>query len=130
GVLLLEPADDGLVQIVAGGADRHAGDDPAERDDGDLRGAAPDVDDHVARRLVYRKAGTDRRRHRLLDDVDLPGSGLVAGFLHGALLHGGDPTRYAHHQARLGQVAPTMHLADEDPQHLLGRLEVGDHAVL
>ena len=31
---------------------------------------------------------------------------------------------------RLGEVAAAVHLLDEEPQHLLGRLEVGDHAVL
>ena len=38
----------GVVELVAGDADRLGGDDAAERDDGDLGGAAADVDDHVA----------------------------------------------------------------------------------
>ncbi len=103
---------------------------PPERDDGDLGGAAADVDDHVAGRLVDRQPGADRGGHRLLDDVDAPGAGLVAGLLHGPLLHRGDLARYADHQARLGEVAPAVHLLDEEPQHLLARLEVGDDAVL
>ena len=45
------------------------GDDAAERDHRDLGGAAADVDDHVAGRLVDRQARADRRGHRLLDDV-------------------------------------------------------------
>src|ERR1044072_1777821 len=42
------------------GADRLRGDDPAQRDDGHLGGAATDVDDHVAGRLADRKPGADR----------------------------------------------------------------------
>ena len=80
--------------------------------------------------LVDRESGADRGRHRLLDDVDLAGAGLVAGLLDRALLHGGDAAGHADDHARLGEVAPAVHLLDEVPQHLLGRLEVGDHAVL
>ena len=86
GVLLLHPADDRLVEVVAGGTDRLAGDDAAEADHGDLGRAAADVDDHVAGGLVDREPGADRGRHRLLDDVDPAGAGLVAGLLDGALL--------------------------------------------
>jgi hypothetical protein len=34
--------------------------------------------------------GSDGGGHRFLDDVDLAGAGLVAGVLHGPLLHAGD----------------------------------------
>ena len=74
--------------------------------------------------------GADRGGHRLLDDVDPAGAGLVAGLLDRALLDGGDPARHADDHPRLGEVAAAVHLLDEEPQHLLGRLEVGDHAVL
>ena len=130
GVLLLHPRDDRLVEVVAGGADRQAGDDAAERDDRDLGGAAADVDDHVAGRLVDGQPGADRGGHRLLDDVDPAGAGLVAGLLDRALLDGGDAARHADHQPGLGEVAAAVHLLDEEPEHLLGRVEVGDHAVL
>ena len=40
--------DDLLVHLVAGDADGGADDDAAEGDDGDLGGAAADVDDHAA----------------------------------------------------------------------------------
>ena len=90
-VLLLHPGHDRLVEVVARGADRQRGDDPAQRDDGDLGGAAAHVDDHVAGGLVHGQPGADRGRHRLLDDVDPAGAGLVAGLLDGALLDRGDP---------------------------------------
>ena len=51
-------------------------DDAAERDHRDLGGAAADVDDHVAERLVDRQRRADRRGHRLLDAgsvCDAPG---------------------------------------------------------
>ena len=130
GVLLLHPRDDRLVEVVAGGADRQAGDDAAQGDHGDLGGAAADVDDHVAGGLVDGQPGADRGGHRLLDDVDPAGAGLVAGLLDRALLDGGDPAGHADDHAGLGEVATAVHLLDEVAQHLLGRLEVGDHAVL
>ena len=40
------------------------------------------------------------------------------------------PLGHADDQPGLGEVAPPVHLLDEEPQHLLGRVEVGDHAVL
>ena len=60
-VLALGVVDDRLVELVAADADRLRDDDPAERDHGDLAGAAADVDDHRAGRLADRQA---RRRSR------------------------------------------------------------------
>ena len=101
-VLLLDELDDRVVELVAADADRLAGDDAAERDDGDLGGAAADVDDHVAGRLLHRQTGTDGRRHRLLDDVGrLAGAGVLGGLLHGALLDAGDAGRHADDHAGL-----------------------------
>ena len=37
-------------------------------------------------RLGDRQAGADGGRHRLLDEEDLAGAGLLGGVLHGALL--------------------------------------------
>jgi len=76
------------------------------------------------------KAGTDRRRHRFLDDVDgLTGPSPLGRLFDGSLLHAGDPARHADHHARLGK-ATLVHLLDEVPEHLLADLEVRDHAIL
>ena len=48
-VLALDVGDDRLVHLVARDADRLRHHDAGQRDDGDLGGAAADVDDHVAR---------------------------------------------------------------------------------
>ena len=86
-VLLLDELDDRVVELVAADADRLARDDAAERDDRDLGGAAADVDDHVAGRLLHGQAGADGRGHGLFDDVGrLAGAGVLGGLLHGALL--------------------------------------------
>ena len=58
---VLAVVDDRVVHLVAADPDRLRDDDPAERDHGDLAGAAADVDDHRAHRL-RRPAG--RRRSR------------------------------------------------------------------
>ncbi len=130
GVLLLHPRDDRLVELVAGRADAERRHDAAEGDDRDLGGAAADVDHHVAGGLVDRQPGADRGRHRLLDDVDPAAARLVAGLLDRTLLDRGDAARHADDHARLGEVATPVHELDEVAQHLLGRVEVGDDAVL
>ena len=103
---------------------------PPRRDHGDLGGAAADVDDHVAGGLVDRQPGADRGGHRLLDDVDPARAGLVAASLTARCSTAVIPLGTQIDQPRLGEVAAAVHLLDEVAQHLLGRLEVGDHAVL
>ena len=103
---------------------------PGQRDDGDVGGAAADVDHHVARRLLDRQAGADRRRHRLLDQVHLAGLGAVGAVLDRALLHLGDLGRHADDDPRPHPDRPVVRLLDEVGQHLLGDVEVGDDAVL
>ena len=98
--------DDLLVHLVAGGADRGADDDAAERDHGDLRRAAADVHDHAAVRLHDRQAGADRGRHRLFDQVGRAGAGVERGVVHGALLDLGDAAGDADDDARAGMPKP------------------------
>src|SRR5215207_7095133 len=130
-VVLAHELHDRHVELVATGADRRVAHDPRQRDHGDLRRAAADVDHHVARRRLHGQSHADRRRHRLGDHEDLFRSGAERRVAHRALLHFGDTARHAHDHARL-------HLEDvivddelqEVAQHLLGHVEVGDHAVL
>ena len=121
--------DDRLVHGVAGGAHRARIDHAAHRQHGDIGGAAADVDDHRAARLRDRKAGADRRRDRLLDQIDPPRAGRQAGFMHGAALDRRGARRHADHDARTGEQPALEHAADEMLDHLLRGGEVGDHAV-
>ena len=124
--------DDLRVHLVAGGADRRGDDDAAERDDGDLCGAAADVDDHAAAGLHDRQAGANRRGHRLFDEVGVARAGVQRGIVHGALLDlgdaGGDADRHA--GPREAKAEALVHRADEVVEHLLGDAEVGDDAVV
>ena len=119
---------DRLVHLVAADAHRTRHHDSPERDDRHLAGAAPHVDDHPPDRLLDLEPRPDRCRDRLLDQVDTTGAGRERGLLDSALLDLGDARRGAHDQARMGHPA-IDHLADEVTQHLLGDLEVSDHAV-
>src|SRR5215217_6836365 len=129
-VLLLDVADDRLVQLVAADADALAGDDAAEGDHGHLGGAPADVDHHVPGRLVDGQADADRGRHRLLDDEGAAGAGPVGGLDHGPPLDPGDARGHAHHHPGLGHELAAVHLVDEVAEHLLGGVEVGDDPVL
>src|SRR5262249_49854706 len=128
-VLGLDVLDDRLVHLVAADAHALADDDAAERDDGDLGGAAPDVDDHVPGRLGDWQAGADRGGHRLLDQVGLAGAGAEGGLLDRALLDAGDPGGDADDDARVCETV-LVDLLDEVTEHLLRDVEVGDDAVL
>ena len=68
-------AGDGVVHCVA--ADPHglAGHHSAQGDDGDVRGTAADIDDHVAAGLVDGQSRPDRRGHRFLDQERFAGPG-------------------------------------------------------
>jgi hypothetical protein len=74
-------------------------------------------------------ATADRRRHRLLDQIGLTGAGGEAGLLDRPLLDPCDTGGNADNHARVGE-AVGVDLFDEVAQHLLGDVEVGDHAVL
>ncbi len=128
----LHVADDRLVELVAGDADRLGAHDAAERDDRDLGRAATDVDDHRAGRLLDRQSRADRCRHRLLDEERLTRARLHRRLEHRALLDLGDAGGHAHDHARLGLPGEALHarLVDEVAKHRLGDLEVGDDAVL
>jgi hypothetical protein len=128
-VLALRVVDDRLVELIAGDADRLRHDDPTERDHSDLGRAAADVDDHRTGRLADRQPGADRGRHRLLDQVGLARAGRQARLLDRALLDAGDTRWHADNNARVREAA-LVDLLDEVAQHLLGHVEVGDHAVL
>ena len=54
-------------QLIAGDAQRPAGDDAAERDDGHLGGAATDIDDEVPAWFLDRQPGTNRGCDRFLN---------------------------------------------------------------
>ena len=128
-VLVLAVVDHRLVHLVAADPDRLGDDDPAERDHRHLAGPAADVEDHAPGRLGDREPGADRSRHRLLDQVGLPGSRRQAGLLDRALLDPGDAGGDADDDPRMRE-AVLVHPLDEVAQHLLGDVEVGDHAVL
>ena len=78
---------DGGVEVEAPAAQRLHGHDAAQGNDGHLRRAPADVDDHVAHRLVDREPGPDGRRHRLLNEEAGRCAGPARRLLHGTPLH-------------------------------------------
>jgi len=85
--------DEGLnggVDVEASAADGLGCHHAAQGDHRRLRGPTADVDDHVADRLVDRQAGTDGRRHGLLDEVRGRRTGAARGLLHRPTLDAGD----------------------------------------
>ena len=127
-VLAADVLDDGLVKARARDLDRLALDHAAGGDDRDFRGAAADVDDHMALGSADIHAGAERGGDRGLEQIDLTGAGLDGGVDHGALFHAGDAAGNAGEHAGLEQ-AEGGHAADKLPLHLRGQLIVRDDAV-
>jgi hypothetical protein len=129
-VLAAGEVDDVDVHLVAADPDAPADDDAAEADHGDLRRAAADVDDQAAGGLAHRQASADRGSHRLLDQARPAGAGVERRVADGPLLHLGHARRDADDHSRPRQQPdPIVDLVDEVANHLLGHVEVADHAV-
>ncbi len=129
-VLALEVGHDGFVHLVSGHADGARVDDTGERDDGDVGGAAADVDDHVSAGFGDGETGADGGDHGLLNEVNLGGLGAVGGVHDGALFDLGDLRRHTDDDAGVHHHFAVVGLLDEVVEHLFGVAEVGDDAVL
>src|SRR5713101_3412381 len=129
-ILALDVLDDRLVHLVPGHAHRAGENHSGKRNHGDLGGAAADIDNHVARRLSNRESGADRRRHRFLDQVYLPGAGGFGRLAQRALFDPADARGGADHDLRADEITAVVGLLNEVAQHAFGDLEVSDDAVL
>jgi hypothetical protein len=74
------------------------------------------------------QGGADGRGHRLLDQLGVGGAGAARGLGDGAALHLGDRRRHADHHARAVEAVDTD-AVEQQPDHPLGDLEVGDGAL-
>ena len=128
-VLALQVGDDGLVHLVSGHADGARVDDAGERDDGDIGGAAADVDDHVAAGFGDGQACADGGDHGLLDEMNFGGLGAVGGVHDGALFNLRDLRGDTDDDAGMHHHLAVVGLLDEVVEHLFGVAEVGDDAV-
>src|SRR5205814_1323050 len=76
-VLALEVIHDGLIHLIAGHAHGARINDAAERDDGDVGGAAADIHHHVAAGLGDGQSGANSGHHGLLHQMHFAGFGAV-----------------------------------------------------
>ena len=104
-------------------------DDGAVGDDGDVGGAAADVDDGRGPLVLDRDARAEDGREPLLDHVDAPDVRLLGRREERPLLDLRDAGEHAHHGAAAEVGEATAGLADEVVEDLLRALEVGDDAV-
>ena len=115
--------------MVAGHA--HAGglDLAAQAQHGDIGSAAADIDDHAAVGLGDVDAGAEGGGNRLVDQVDLTGTGGHHGLHHGVALDASDGSGHAYRHPGLDHVG-AVHLLDEAADQLTGHGVVADDAVL
>ena len=126
---MLAVVRDRVVLLIAAHPDRFRDDDAAERDHGHLARPPAHVEDHASGRLAHGQARADRRGHRLLDQIGLPGPRRETGLLDRSLLDPGDARGDADHHPGVRE-AILVDPLDEVAQHLLGHVEVGDHTIL
>ena len=129
-ILALDEGDDGLVEHIAGHADAAGRHDAAQRDDGDLGGAAADVHDHAAGGLADGQARADGGGHGLLDHRHLAGAGLEGRLTDGPALHLGDARGDADDHPGPGEQAVAAGFFQKVLQHIGGDVKIGDDAVL
>ena len=89
-----------LVKLITCGTNRLRDDNAAHGDDGNLRGATTDVDDHGARRVLDGQIRSDGSGHRLLDEEGLASARLNSSFENGTLLNGSNARGNADDNAR------------------------------
>ena len=127
--LVAHELEDLLVVVVARDADAGGLDLAAEAQHGDVGGAAADVDDHPAIGDGDVDAGAEGGGDRLIDEVDLTGTGGHDGLHHGVALDAGDGGGHADGHPGLDHVG-AVDLIDEAADQLAGHGVVADDAVL
>src|SRR5690606_40807783 len=85
---------------------------------------------HVADWLLDIQPDSDRCGHRLVDQVDLAGAGVLCRIPNSALFDFGNAARHADHHPPDGRYPAFLDLADEAADEHLGDLEIRDYAVL
>ena len=127
-VHLFEVDADGVADLIAGNANGFTQHRSTEAQHRHLSGATTDVDNHRPNGLSDRKARTDGRCHRFINQVNLARPSH-AGFADGATLHTGDATGDAHHQTRGHDAAALIAFGDEGFEHLLSGIKIGNHPI-
>ena len=127
-VLVTDVVLDGGVHVEATTADGVRGDDPTKGDDRGLGRSSPDVDHHVADRLVDVESGADGGGHRLLDEMRGGGAGTPGRLFHRTPLDRGDGRGDTDQDPRAVEPVDTSS-PKEQPDHPLGDLEVGDRTL-
>ena len=118
-------------EVVAGHLDGVVRHDAAERNHGNLRRAAADVNHHVALRRIHVEADTDGSRHGFVKEEHVAAAGMLGRVAHGTQLYFGRAGGHAdnHAQRRREEAMSFVYFLNKSAQHLLAGIEVGNHAV-
>ena len=128
-IIAPDERDDRLVHLVPAHAHaRRVGDSP-QRQNRDLGRPAADIHHHRTDGLGHRHPRADRGRHRLLDQIHLARARIRRRVADRTPLHLGRSARHADHDLGVATELAAVHLLDEVVDHLLGDIDVGDHAV-
>ncbi len=127
--LVADVLEDLVVIVVARHPDAGGLDLAAQGQNGDIGGAAADVDDHPAVGVGDVDAGAQGGGDGLIDQVDLTGTGRHHGLHHSVALDAGDGRRHTDRHPGLDHVG-AVHLIDKAADQLPGHGVVADDAVL
>ena len=124
-----DAAHNGLVQLAACQLDGLFAHNAVERQHCNIGSAATHIQDKASPGDREIQPSAQGSCHRLLDEVDLPGTGRDCCVHTGTALHTGDAGRHTDAHTGLGEGTFAC-LFEEVPEHLLGLVKVRDDAVL
>ena len=128
-ITFFDVVDNGSIQFISGTAHGTGNHNAAQRDYCHFTGSAANIDNHAAAWFQSRQTGTNCRRHRFFDDVDLFGTGLISGILYGTAFYGCYAGRNADNDSGFGKHFSTQRFADEFLQHDNGGLKICNDTV-
>ena len=118
------------IHLISTDANRSAGDDTPQGNNGNFRCPTADINDHTTRRFLNRQPRTNGSGHWFLNEVRFSGTGLLCRINHGPFLHFRDPGRYADDNSWAHERPRIHRLTNKILQHRLRHIKIRDHTVL
>ena len=118
-------------KVVSGNTDRLVGNNTAQRNNRNFGSTPTYIHNHVTLGRFHIDTDTDCRSHRFVNHVYIATSGMLGRVAYSTQFHFGTARRNTNHhpQRRRKPTAFGVYHLNHAANHLLGRIEVGNHPV-